>query len=371
LATLLAFACGGRSTERQDASPSPPDPIAPDPIAKGGSSEGSAGAANQIPPLPEPSTGGAESTAGGGADSTDPCAGVEPSCAPGEPICDPILGVTATCGECGEPRPNEDATPCIRLIASDKESNYVCVVRGATELQCWPNWSNTAPGVVSAQTREVLLPDDGASLPQGELMAPCVRTGVSAYSCFPGAENLSRVAIGDSGACALGNGKLFCGQGIVMPAALPDPIVDISITDNNLVVLGATGVAINDQPPHLPDFWQGTPRQVRVDHELSGCMFSTLNEMACWTGPGLPLRPSAWTGFRKWIPMTMPQACVLDARGRVGCGNVLEDAAPVLFDVERAVDLVASASLACALTREGRVLCWNAQGSPLELPAGW
>lgn len=369
---LLAWACGGRSTERQEPNPSPPKPVAPGPSGKGGSSNlGSAGTATQTPVMPEPSAGGAENTGSGGADSSEPCAGVEPVCAPGEPICDPVLGVTATCSECGEPRPNDDATPCIRLIASDKESNYVCVVRGATELQCWPNWRNVEPGVVSAETREVLLPDDGASEPQGYFMNPCVRTDVGVYSCLPGAENVSRIAVGDSGVCALGNGKLFCEQGILVPPAVSDPIIDISIADNSLAALGATGVAMNDLPPRLPDFWQGTPRQVRVDHELDGCIFSTLNEMACWTDPREPLLPSSWTGFRKWIPMTMPLACILDSEERVACGNVFDDASPTPLEAANVVDLVASASLVCALTREGRVLCWNAQGDPLELPAGW
>ena len=69
--------------------------------------------------------------------------------------------------------------------------------------------------------------------------------------------------------------------------------------------------------------------------------------------------------------MTLPQACMLDAEGRVGCGDVFVGVAPPLFDVANVVDLVASSSLACALTREGRVQCWDALGTAVELPADW
>lgn len=69
--------------------------------------------------------------------------------------------------------------------------------------------------------------------------------------------------------------------------------------------------------------------------------------------------------------MTLPRACALDDQGRIGCGNVLDDAAPTWFDALNVVDFVASASLVCALTRDGHVQCWNATGTALETPAGW
>lgn len=278
--------------------------------------------------------------------------------------------MTATCDDCGIPRPNQDAKLCARLIASDKESNNVCVVLGATELQCWPAWGDATTSAVPADTRELLLRDDGASAPTGQL-DPCLRSERGAYSCLGNATGCSRAAVGDYGACAICDGKLNCHGDITAPAALPEPLIDLAIIDGSLFALGAAGVAVLDLPPRLPEFWKGSPRELRVDHQLAGCMFSELDEMACWSNPGLPWLRSAWTGFRKWVPMTMPQACVLDVEGRVGCGDVFEDAAPTLFEAEDAVDVVASASLACALTRTGRVRCWNAQGKALDLPTGW
>jgi hypothetical protein len=289
---------------------------------------------------------------------------------PGERLCDPTLGVSATCDECGVSRPFDDSAPCVRLIASDKESSSVCVVRGATELQCWARSGITNTVAIPADTREVLLRDDGASAPFGELYA-CLRSAGGGYSCLGNASNCSHAAVGDSGACAICEGKPSCRGDITLPAALTEPLIDLAITDGTLFTLGGAGLAAFDLPASLPDFWKGTPRELRVDHQGGGCMLSTLGEMACWTNPALPLLPSAWTGFRKWVPMTLPQACVLDGQGRVACGNVLDDPSPTPLPASNVVDVVASSSLVCALTREGRVLCWDFEGKPLELPASW
>lgn len=356
----------------------PPDSIEPGPTGYGGAE--SAGAASGGPPSAGsggdvPGLGGQMPGAGGeapsaGAGPVEECAGVSALCAPGEPLCDPALGVTAVCDECGRPRPDENARPCVRLIASDKESNTVCVVRGATELQCWPTWSGIQGRVVPPETREVLLRDDSAAA-ESQLGTACLRTGADAYSCFQDAD-CSHVTVGDNAVCAICDGELACKGDVTLPAFLPDPLIDITITDSALFSLGAAGVSAYDLAPRLPDFWQGSPRELRVDHFAGGCIVSTSNEMACWVrGLSEPMLRSAWTGFRKWVPMTLPQACMLDAEGRAGCGDVFVGVAPPLFDVTNVVDLVGSSSLACALTREGRVHCWDAQGAPLELPHDW
>lgn len=369
----LALACGGRSTDR-------PDTLLPDsgePTPRGGGGAGHAGAANPQPPMTRPlaGAGGEAPGAGGegplaGAGPIEPCAGIAALCTPGEPLCDPALGVTAICDECGLPRPEAEGKQCARLIASDKESSTVCVVRGATELQCWPTWSGIQSGVVPPETREVLLRDDSAAQ-ESELSRACMRTDAAAYSCFQGAE-CSHVTVGDYGLCAICQGNLTCKGDVTLPALLPNPLLDITITDNALYSLGAAGVSAYTWGPILPDFWRGSPRELRVDHYEGGCIISTSNELACWESLSQPpLLPSAWTGFRKFVPMTLPQACMLDEQGRVGCGDVFVGMAPPLFDVANVVDLVASSSLACALTREGRVHCWDAQGAALELPPDW
>ncbi|HYJ11491.1 MAG TPA: hypothetical protein VEX18_20860 [Polyangiaceae bacterium] len=373
LTITLALACGGRSTDRSDTLlPDSPDP---NPTGRGGA--GTAGGANPQEPTAPPLAGaGGEApgaggeAAGAGAGPIDACAGVAMLCTPGEPLCDPALGVTAICDECGVARPDGEATLCARLIASDKESSTVCVVRGATELECWPTWSGIQSGVVPPETREVLLRDDSAAQ-ENEYGRPCMRTGVTTYSCF-GSADCSRVTVGDDSVCAICDGQLVCKGNVTLPEFHIDPPIDITITDSALFSLGAAGVSAYTWGPILPDFWRGSPRDLRVDHFMGGCIVSTSNELACWESLSQPpLLPSAWTGFRKFVPMSLPQACMLDTHGRVGCGDVFVGVAPPLFDVANVVDLVASSSLACALTREGRVHCWDYQGAALELPPDW
>jgi hypothetical protein len=373
LTTTVALACGGRSTDRREALL--PDSADPTPPGSGGA--GNAGAANPQDPMVRPlaGTGGESPGAGGegahaGAGPIDACAGIAAMCTPGEPLCDPALGVTAICDDCGLARADEEGKPCARLIASDKESSTVCVVRGATELQCWPTWSGIQSGVVPAETLEVLLRDDSAAQ-ENELGRACLRTGATAYSCFGNAD-CSRVTVGDNAVCAICDGQLTCKGDVTLPAFPADPPIDITITDSTLFSLGAAGVSAYDWAPLLPDFWRGSPRDLRVDHYMAGCIVSTSNELACWESLSQPpLLASAWTGFRKFVPMTLPRACMLDAQGKVGCGDVFVGMAPPLFDVANVVDLVASSSLACALTREGRVHCWDAEGAALDLPPDW
>lgn len=364
-------ACGGRSTD-SDASPPETGGATSAGAASASAGAASGGAGNPRPPMPQPiaGTGGQTSgtageTASAGEGSIDGCPGIVRSCTPGESLCDPALGVTATCDECGVVRPDQDGQLCARLIASDKESNYVCIVRGATELQCLPPSGLVERGVVPAETREIFIRDDAAS---NGGAAVCEEVSVAAHSCFP---TCSKVSLGDGGGCAICSGALNCKGNVILPAIHADPVIDIAVTDGSLFSLGADGVRVNDLSPRLPDFWQGAPRQMGVDHQWGGCVISTLDEMACWESLGQPFVPSAWKGFRKWLPMTLPRACMVDTEGRAGCGDVFVGTGPPLFDGPNVVDLVASASLACALTREGRVLCWNAQGAALELPTDW
>lgn len=369
---MLALACGGKSTERLDTM----RPDAATPVVAGNAGAGSAGGAGPIPPTqPIGGAGGEALSAGGeaptaGTGPIDLCGGVVPRCTPGEVLCHPALGVTAICDECGLAQPENAGKPCARLIASDKESNNVCVVRGATDLQCWPAWSAIQSGMVPAETREVLLRDDGAAS-GNEFGGTCVRTADSAYSCFEGSD-CSHVTVGDTAVCAICYGKVTCKGTLTLPAFATDPPIDMTITDSALFSLGAAGLAAYDLAPRLPEFWRGSPRELRVDHYTGGCIISTANEVACWLqSPTQPLIASDWTGFRKLVPMTLPRACVLDSEGRVGCGDVFVGAAPPRFDEADVVDLVASSSMACALTREGRVLCWDEQGAALELPPDW
>ena len=376
LVAILAFACGARSTRRPEAQP--PEGAIPEPSGNRGTA--GAGAANPAQPIASAGSdaasaeGGAPQAGGeapgAGAGPIEPCAGIAPLCSPGEPLCDPTLGVTATCDECGLARPDPGGKPCARLIASDKESSHVCIVRGTNEMQCRPGWDSIRRSVVPPETREVLLRDDGAAY-ENEHNRPCLRTGPTAYSCFPG-PGCSHATLGDYGLCAVCDGKLNCQGSVTLPAVVPDPLIDITITDDTLFTLGAVGVTANHRAPRLPDFWKGSPRELRVDSYMNGCIVSTLNELACWfNGVTEPLLPSAWVGFRKLVPMGLPQACMLDGEGRVGCGDVFVGEAPPRFELANVVDLVASSSLACALTREGRVHCWDAQGAPIELPPDW
>jgi hypothetical protein len=152
---------------------------------------------------------------------------------------------------------------------------------------------------------------------------------------------------------------------------VPSP-VDVTITDSNAFVLGAIGVATSVLPARLPTFWNGTPAQLKVDHQSAGCIISDLGELACWLDGTDALRPSPWHGnYRKLVPATMPRACVLDDARQVRCGDIFADAEPAPLGANDVVDFAASASTVCTLSVAGRVNCWNGAGEPLQVPEGW
>ena len=394
LITVCAWGCGGHATtvsggkEPASAAPGAGGRGLGGQSANGGEESSRAGSATSMGGAPSnqggaqsqggapPSQGGAPPSQGGaaasqgGAPPDDPCRGIQPRCHSGEPVCDPVRGTLTTCSACGEPMPGAGQEKCVRVIASDKESNGLCVVRGATELQCWGGWGTPQMGAVPEATVEVLLPDDFATFFPLHAPVPCVRTAATSFSCMNGA-SCARTVAGDEGVCSLCGAALQCTGRIPQPPLASEPVVDLAITDNSVFLL--TGAAL--YRPYLPrlalDFWRGSPQRLRVDHQSSGCVSSDLGEVACWSDVDQRLIASPWVGpFRKLIPTTIPEVCVLGDDGRVSCGNVFLDEAPKPLAATNAVDMVASATLVCALSVAGHVSCWKS-GVPLELPEGW
>ena len=387
VACAVALACGGTTQQGR------PSPQAT-PSGTGGALNGAGGAisggttSQTIKPLPtagaagsatssqggaQTSGGGAETSGGeatnqGGAESTGPCAGIVPRCLPGEQVCDPIRGKLTTCSDCGEALPGGDAV-CTRFLASDKESNGLCVLRSNDQQECWGNWGQAQKSVVPSDVVSLLLPDDYSSLQSPP--KPCVQRGDGAYSCL-NAALCAHVAVGDDGACGICNQQLYCEGDVTTPSVLAPSPVDVTITDNYAFVLSAMGVATATLPARLPTFWKGTPATLRVDHQSAGCIVSDLGELACWLDENEAFRPSPWLGkYRKLVPATMPRACVLDDERQLRCGDIFADAEPAPLGSNDTVDFTASVSTVCALSVAGRVSCWNGAGEPLEVPEGW
>jgi len=164
---LTLLACGGRSQQR----PSEPEVAGAGDGANGGgggatttgdagklsgSGAGASGASAAGGTDMASGAGGAGANAAAGADlaggagGTQPCQGIEPSCVPGETVCDRRKGTLTTCGDCGEPTPAENKATCVRLIASDKESNGVCVVLGEARSSFYHAAVPTATQVADA-----------------------------------------------------------------------------------------------------------------------------------------------------------------------------------------------------------------------------
>lgn len=370
----LGFACGG-SVDKQ----APKPPASSGASATGGAS-GSAGVPSRGGESPAAAggateagqpQGGASSAGEGGSSHELPCGGIEPWCEPGDSVCDPILGVRTTCSECGEPLPNPSGSPCVRLLASDKESDGVCVVLGQTELQCWSTWMEPWRGAVPSDTTQVFPPDDFTSLRLSlDPLTLCTRSGATDVSCL--GSGCTRVAVGDYGACGICDGQLYCAGQLTALADPPQPLLDVAVTDNFVYVLGASGLQSTFRPLVSPVFAEGKSLGLLVDHQEAGCVISDRDELACFESSAESFVASPWRGpFRKLVLRTMPQACVLGTDRRLRCGDVLSELEEQPYALENVIDIAASASLICGLTLDGHVQCWDASAQPLEMPAGW
>jgi hypothetical protein len=335
--------------------------------ATGGSATG--GKAGEATTTSDPPTAGAGSAGEAGVGGA-PCAGIVPRCEPGEQACDPLLGKLGTCDACGVVTNVDQAgSDCVRLLASDKESNAVCAVLGSDRLECFPGSFMLEKTTLPPDVVEVLLPDD--FLPESPIK-PCLRDASHRYSCGPtGCDG--RVVIGDDGeVCGLCNGAVLCESVSTEPPAVAQPL-DLSLTDGYLVVLSPLGVHVSSDPPRLPSGWRGTPDRLLVDHLLHGCVLSDQGEMACWLSLQEAMKPATWKGtFKKIIPATLPLACVLTDARQLRCGDVFQDVAPAAYGDADTVDFVASASTVCSLSVAGRVKCWNVMtDEPVDVAAGW
>jgi len=345
-------------------------------VAAGGVAAGgvAAGYGGKLATAGAPSAGeaGTSSAPEGGAGPGDPCAGVAAWCTPGERVCDPRLGKLTVCSECGVGALGADGADCVRLLVSDKESNGVCVVRGQTTLECWPGWGAPRTGQVPPSTTGVFLPDDYSALGPDDLRL-CVQVERGAYSCLMNATGCAHGAAGDEGFCAICAGQLHCEgtSSVTQPPVLNQPLLDMTITDMNAIVLSSQDVRFNTEILPLPPAWQGSPSELYVDHQLAGCVRTGTNELGCWLSSKGPIQSSAWHGhFRKLVLTTLPQACVLDEQGQVACGNILQDTKLERLGEPGMLDLVASNAEVCALSRAGTVSCWRGAAA-LEVPQGW
>jgi hypothetical protein len=342
--------------------------------AAGGNATGGKGDDETTKPKPLAGAGsggaGAEAGAAGeGGVGSGPCAGIEPRCEPGEQACDPQLGKLGTCDACGVVNNVDKAgADCVRLLASDKESNAVCAVLGSDRLECFPAAFEVQKTTLPPEIIEVLLPDDYTS---GSQVEPCLRDSSDRYSCSQQVCD-GRVVVGDHGMCSLCHGEVSCRDLLSEPPRVEQPI-DISLTDGNVFVLSPLGVHAPADAPRLPSGWRGVPAQLLVDHQLAGCAISDQREMACWLSLSEDLRPGRWKGnFKKVIASTLPRACALDDSRQLRCGNVFEDETPAPYGDADTIDFVASASIVCSLSAAGRVKCWKEPtGEPSTVAPGW
>lgn len=373
----LAFspACGG-SVEKQATKPEASSGVNAGAEsgtgAPSGGGESSAARGGASADAGHPHGAGAPSSGGEAGSSQEvPCGGVDPWCKPGESVCDPVLGIRTTCSECSEPLPNPTGSPCVRLLASDKESDGICVVLGQTELQCWPSWGEPHHGVVPSDTTQVLPPDDFTTVLRSfEPLSLCTRSGTSDVSCL--GNGCTRVAVGDYGACGICDGQLYCAGQLTALSDLPQPLLDVAVTDNFVFVLGASGLQSTFRPLVSPTFAEGKPLSLLVDHSQAGCVISDRDELACFESSAESFASSPWRGpFRKLVLRTMPQACVLGLDRRLRCGDVLSEPETQPYALENVIDVTASASLICGLTLDGHVQCWDASAEPVEMPIGW
>jgi hypothetical protein len=259
----------------------------------------------------------------------------------------------------------------VRLLASDKESNGICVVIGQTALQCWSGWGEPRRGAVPSDTTQVLPPDDFSSLQSVDPLTLCTRRGASDVSCL--GEGCTRVAVGDYGACGICSGQLSCAGELTAPAAVPQPLLDVAVTDSVVFALGASGIESTFQSLVTPTFAQGKALRLLLDHYEAGCVLSDRDELACFERLAAgSFVESPWRGpFRKLVLQTMPQACVLAMDRRLRCGDVLSELEQQPYALDNVIDIAASSSLICGLTVEGHVQCWGASGQLLEMPADW
>jgi hypothetical protein len=376
LAWVAAVGCGGNTARHE------PDNVAVPSGASGsratgsgtsgtsGATSSSAGTASTQPGRAGGGgTAGDDSVAVGGATSEDPCVGITPACKPGETVCEPVTGRLTTCSDCGEALPPE-GDACVRLLASDKESNNFCVVKSNSHLECWPSWGETDKSVVSGDVVELLLPDDGASQ---RPIKPCLRERSGDYSCS-GAGAGCKVALGDSGACAVCDGKLYCDPQITVPDAPNESLIDVSITDSSAFLLSSRGVELPGVPARLPGPWRSAAAKLLVDHQSAGCVVSERHELSCWLTLLEPLRPPSWkNSYRKVVPTTLPHACALDEARQLRCGDIFADEAPAPLGPSDVVDFAASNSMVCSLSVAGKVSCWRIGQAleAVEVPAGW
>ncbi|HEX2874472.1 MAG TPA: hypothetical protein VHP33_24630 [Polyangiaceae bacterium] len=375
LAWVAAVGCGGNTAHHE------PDNGVTKPSGASGtptSSSGTSGATSSNragTSSTDPGRAGGASLAGdasvtvGGATSEDPCLGITPACQPGESICEPVTGRLTTCSDCGEPLPAEGEA-CVRLLASDKESNNFCVVKSNSHLECWPGWGETDKSVVSGDVVELLLPDDAATQ---RPIKPCLRERSGNYSCS-GAGAGCKVALGDAGACAVCDGKLYCDPQITVPDALNESLIDVSITDSSAFLLSSRGVELPGVPARLPGPWRSASAQLLVDHQSAGCVVSERHELSCWLTLLEPLRPPSWKNtYRKVVPTTLPHACALDDARQLRCGDIFVDTTPQPVGPADVLNFAASTSMVCSLSVTGKVSCWRIGQAleAVEVPAGW
>jgi hypothetical protein len=375
LAWVAAVGCGGNTARHEPDTGVAAPSGASGTKATGSGTSGTTSSSRAGTSSTEPGRAGGGGIAGddtvavGGATSEDPCIGITPTCKPGETVCEPVTGRLTTCSDCGEALPAEGAA-CVRLLASDKESNNFCVVKSNSQLECWPGWGETDKSVVPGDVVEILLPDDAATQ---RPIKPCLRGRSGSASCI-GAGPSCKVAQGDYGACAICDGKLQCDQQITVPDTLNESLIDVSITDSNAFLLSSRGVEVPGVPARLPGPWRSAAAKLLVDHQSAGCVVSERRELSCWLTLLDPLSPPSWkNSYRKVVPTTLPHACALDEARQLRCGDIFADTAPAPVGPNDVLDFAASSSMVCSLSVAGKVSCWRIGQAleAVEVPAGW
>jgi len=338
----------------------------------GGTSSGSGGRSGG-------STGGRDGGASGGQGTGGVptlCPAIPAVCVPGVEGCSD-RGETYLCTECGQME--LQGQDCARLITSDKEAGFICIIRAEDELICVgaaAEWSEelTFPMQLPGFAVQLRLPDDSTHATQD--LAYCFIDDAGAIHCVdastqgaltaPSGSDCTDLSITDGPAvCGLCAGTLTCAGNLGSLSLDELNVADaqaIGLSDTTqLIWLDSAGEIHGrfEEEVHL----SGTYTSFFLDDDARVCGIEPDGDLVCAVGdasatvevPGPFLRGSAGSNDLR---------CAVTVSGAVSCFAISDAHLTPSFSPEGSVfmDVAVSMDRACALTQRGSVVCWDREG---------